>query len=65
MAARTKAATAADRDYRAGRPTPAHLDLFARASARLWEEIKQTSPATGPLKWPKPPQSWADYGQAH
>jgi hypothetical protein len=43
---------------------PAHLDLFARASVRLWEEIAQTSPSDWTTKMAQAAQSWAAYRQA-
>jgi hypothetical protein len=42
----------------------AHLDLFARASARLWQEINQTSRSDWTTKMAQAAQSWAAYRQA-
>jgi len=50
QAARLPAFTAAD---------PAHIDLFARASVRMWEEIEQVSPSNWTMKMAQAARSWS------
>jgi len=50
QAARLPAFTAAD---------PAHIDLFARATVRLWEEIEQTSLSGWSTKMVHAARAWS------
>jgi hypothetical protein len=43
---------------------PAHIDLFAAANVRLWQEIAQSSPAAWTKKMAQAAQSWSAYRQA-
>lgn len=55
QASRLPAFTAAD---------PAHIDLFARANVRMWEEIAQASASDWTTKMAHAARSWAAYRQA-
>jgi hypothetical protein len=62
--------TPADADRQAARlpayaaADPADIDLFARAGARVREEINQTSPSDWTRKMARAAQTWAAYRQA-
>jgi hypothetical protein len=43
---------------------PAHIDLFAAANVRLWQEIAQPSTSAWTAKMAQAAQSWAAYRQA-
>jgi hypothetical protein len=44
---------------------PAHVDLFAYANVRLWDEIAQSSTSDWTVKMAQAAKSWAAYRQAH
>jgi hypothetical protein len=43
---------------------PAHIDLFAAANVRLWDEIAQSSTSVWTAKMAQAAQAWAAYRQA-
>jgi len=43
---------------------PAHVDLFADANVRLWDEIAQSSTTVWTAKMAQAAKSWVDYRQA-
>lgn len=44
---------------------PAHIDLFAYANVRLWDEIAQSSTSDWTVTMAQAAKSWATYRQAH
>ena len=42
---------------------PAHIDLFAAANVRLWEEVTQSSTSAWTVKMTQAAQSWSAYRQ--
>lgn len=44
---------------------PAHIDLFADANVRLWDEIAQASASDWTVKMAQAAQSWAAYRHTH
>lgn len=44
---------------------PAHVDLFADANVRLWDEIAQSSTTVWTAKMAQAAKSWVAYRQAH
>ena len=42
---------------------PAHIDLFASANVRLWEEVAQLNTSAWTTKMAQAAQSWATYRQ--
>jgi hypothetical protein len=43
---------------------PAHIDLFAAANVRLWDEIAQSSTSAWTAKMAQAAEAWAIYRQA-
>ena len=43
---------------------PAHIDLFAAANVRLWDEIAQSSTSAWTMKMAQAAKSWSAYRQA-
>ena len=43
---------------------PAHVDLFAAANVRLWDEIAQASTSTWTKKMAQAARAWLSYRQA-
>jgi hypothetical protein len=44
---------------------PAHVDLFADANVRLWDEIAQSSTTVWTAKMAQAAKSWVAYRQDH